>query len=132
MLKQTRTIASIVVSLWLAAAIAGCEPEPNDDVITSARVTLSTPDSVALLQAMGTVSVQCLTNKLTWTSDEWDSISVAFPEVMRGPYNITADGKVAVKINGGKRKVYRFRAANSYVELLNHPSEVKLDIELFQ
>lgn len=81
---------------------------------------------------MGTVSMQCLTNKFTWTENGWDSISVTFPEVMRGPYNITADGKVAVKINGGRRRVYRFRAASSYVEVLDKPSEVKLNIQLFK
>ena len=70
--------------LWLAAFMSACEPEHNDDVRTVARVSLSAPDSVALLQANGTISMQCLSNKLTWTSDEWDSISVNFPEVMRG------------------------------------------------
>lgn len=123
---------NIIWCVWLAALLTGCEPERNDDVLTSARVTLSAPDSIALLQAMGTVSMQCLTNQLTWVSDEWDSISTDFPEVMRGPYSVTIDGKVAVKINGGKRKVYRFRAANSYVEVLDQPSDVKIDIELMQ
>jgi hypothetical protein len=112
--------------------MAGCEPEQHDDILTTARVTLATPDSIALLQAMGTVTVECLTNRMAWTGDEWDSISIVFPEVMRGPYNISADGKVAVKINNGKRKVYRFRAANSYVEFLDQPTDVKLDIELIK
>ncbi len=118
--------------LWLAAFMSACEPEHNDDVLTAARVSLSAPDSIALLQANGTISMQCLSNKLTWTTEEWDSVSVNFPEVMRGPYSIVADGKVAVKINDGRRKVYRFRAANSYVEVLEHPTEVKLDIQLLQ
>ena len=96
------------------------------------QVTLAAPDTIEVLQAKGTVSMQCLTNKFTWTEDRWDSISVIFPEVMRGPYNITVDGKVAVKINGGRRKVYRFRAANSYVEVLDKPSKVKMDIQLFK
>jgi hypothetical protein len=118
--------------LWFTVCLAGCEPEQHDDILTTARVTLATPDSIALLQAMGTVTVECLTNRMAWTGDEWDSISIVFPEVMRGPYNISADGKVAVKINNGKRKVYRFRAANSYVEFLDQPTDVKLDIELIK
>lgn len=110
----------------------GCEPEEHAGVTTALRVTLTAPDSVELLQALGTVSMQCLTNKLTWTTDRWDSLSVTFPEVTRGPYSLAADGKVAVRINGGRRRVYRFRAADSYVEVLERPSHVKAHIQLFR
>lgn len=127
-----RLLLKFIICLWIILPFGSCEPEHNYDVLTSARVTLVAPDSIELLQAMGTVSLQSLTNKFTWTEARWDSISVVFPKVLRGPYNITADGKVAVSIKGGRRKVYRFRAANSYVELLNQPSEVKLDIQLFK
>ena len=125
-------LLKLIISLWIILSFWSCEPEHNYDVLTSARVTLVAPDSMALLQVKGTMSLQSLTNKFTWTEARWDSISVVFPKVLRGPYNITADGKVAVSIKGGRRKVYRFRAANSYVELLNQPSEVKLDIQLFK
>ena len=127
-----RNISAVILCLWLTALFNACEPEHNDDVTTSVQVTLAAPDTIEVLQAKGTVSMQCLTNKFTWTEDRWDSISVIFPEMMRGPYNITVDGKVAVKINGGRRKVYRFRAANSYVEVLDKPSKVKMDIQLFK
>lgn len=118
--------------LSLLGFSTACEPEEHDQVTTSARVTLAAPDSIALLQVKGTVTIQCLTNRLTWTTDEWDSISVCFPKVMTGPYSLSADGKIAVKINQGRRKVYRFRANNNYVEMLDHPSNVKLDILLIQ
>lgn len=118
--------------LSLSGFFAACEPEEHDQVTTSARVTLAAPDSIALLQVKGSVTIQCLTNKLTWTTDQWDSVSVNFPKVMTGPYSLSADGKIAVKINQGRRKVYRFRANNNYVELLDHPSNVQLDILLVQ
>ncbi|RRD00273.1 hypothetical protein [Prevotella sp. OH937_COT-195] len=129
-MKHLNFIYKAKICLWLTVLSCACEPGHNDDITTSARVTLTAPDSIALFRAKGTVTMQCLTNKITWTASEWDSVRVAFPEVMRGPYNITADGKVAVSINGGRRKVYRFRAANSYVEVMKHPPEIKLDIQL--
>lgn len=128
----TKPFFKLIVCLWLTTAFAGCEPEHHYEVLTPARVTLAAPDNIRLLQAAGTVSMQSLTNKFTWTEKQWDSISVVFPQVLCGPYNITADGKVAVSINGGRRRVYRFRAANSYVEVLDRPTEVKLDIQLFK
>lgn len=128
----TRYLLKLITCLWLTIPLWSCEPEHDNDVLTSARVTLSAPDNIELLQSIGTVSMQSLTNKFTWTEAKWDSVSVLFPKVLRGPYNITADGKVAVKINGGRRQVYRFRAANSYVEVLDRPSEVKLNIQLFK
>lgn len=118
--------------LSLTGFSTACEPEELGGVMTSAKVTLTAPDSIALLQVKGTVTIQCLSNRLTWTAEEWDSVSVSFPQVMTGPYSLSADGKIAVKINGGRRKVYRFRANNNYVEMLDHPSDVQLDILLIQ
>ena len=123
-LTLTKPFFKLIVCLWLTTAFAGCEPEHHYEVLTPARVTLAAPDNIRLLQAAGTVSMQSLTNKFTWTEKQWDSISVVFPQVLCG--------KVAVSINGGRRRVYRFRAANSYVEVLDRPTEVKLDIQLFK
>ena len=122
---------TVVFCAVAGAFMSGCDDEYTD-YYTSAQVTVVAPDTVQILQIQGVCAVTCLSNDMSYQSSTWNDKTVTFSNVLRGPYSILVSGTAAITTRAGRREIHNFRASSSYVEFMDHPSSVELQMLLLQ
>lgn len=107
-------------------ATTACHQE-NDDYNTSAVISIKVPDSIYVDKMQGTVTVTNLNNKQSYSSSDFNGTSASM-DIMRGCYSISVTGTVLYHDSLKVVHTRNFRAASSYNEFLEHPSNVSVDI----
>lgn len=121
-------ILGAVIALLAAVALSACHDE-HDDYYTTAIVTIDLPEGYSIGQMQGTVTLTNLNNRQAYSSSTFNGTSVTL-EVMRGVYSADVEGSLRYTDSAGVTHAGNFRAATSHCELLEHPSELHLDIIL--
>lgn len=122
-----QALAAILLMLFLSMLCA-CHDD-HDDYYTTAIVTIDLPEGCTIGQMQGTVTLTNLNNRQTYSSSTFNGTSATL-EVMRGVYSADVEGSLRYADASGAAHTGNFRAATSHCELLQHPSELHLDIIL--
>lgn len=120
-------MAGIVLMLTMLL-LSACHDEHND-YYTTAIVTIDLPEGYSIKQMQGTVTLTNLNNRQTFSTSTFSGTSATL-EIMRGVYSAEVEGSLRYISSDGEVHSSNFRAATSHCELLQHPSELHLDIIL--
>ena len=108
--------------LLLALAVAACAPI-DDDLFTTARITVAATDGTSITG----VQAQVNTRQVTTVAD-FNGTSVTV-ELLRGAYQIDVEGVAACVGNNGATRHRQFRCQSDYTEIVSaHANEVTLNI----
>lgn len=117
-----------MVLMLTTLLLSACHDE-HDDYYTTAVVTIDLPEGCTIKQMQGTVTLTNLNNRQAFSTSTFSGTSVTL-EVMRGVYSADVEGSLRYTDSDGVTHAGNFRAATSHCELLQHPSELHLDIIL--
>lgn len=115
--------------LLFSICLAACQSD-EDELFTTADITLTAGDSITISRAQGTVSLtnlnsQAVTNVTDFTGN------TAHATILRGAYSIYVEGTVEYSRGNGPRQISRFRAYTDYVGLeKENGNAVALNISL--
>lgn len=127
-LRRLRTALTLVAFATVLTAITSCHTD-EDDYTTAISVVIDAPEGISVSQMQGTVTLTNLNNRQTYATSVF-AATTATLELMRGVYSVDVEGSVRYVDANGSVKTTNFRAATSYCEALEHPSEVHLDLIL--
>jgi hypothetical protein len=104
-----------------------CAPV-EDDIFTTARITVSGGDDVSITNVQAQVKLTNVNSRQVTTSADFDGASTTV-EVLRGAYQIDIEGVATCQSAENVIRMRQFRCQSDYVELIGRDvNEVTLNI----
>ena len=116
----------IMVVLMLPLLAIRCT-QKDDDYYTQAMVTLQVPDTITPIEMQGTVVLKNLSNGRSYTVSTCQE-NTATINVLRGAYMMDAEGTIRYRMANGTECVKYYRAAENYIEIVAHPTQIHTNI----
>ncbi len=108
-----KRILMICVAL-LGMVLASCHQD-EDDLFTTAAITLTAEEGTTVERVQGTVQLTNLNTRQVTTTAEFDG-NIARVSLLRGVYSVLVEGSMQYKDAHGATGVRRFRATSDYLE----------------
>ncbi len=108
-------ILSISLTL-LAVLFTACAPV-EDDIFTTARITVSTTDQMSITRVQAQVKLTNINTRQVVTSADFDGASVTI-ELLRGAYQIDIEGVATCLMPEGGTRLRQFRCQRDYAEFI--------------
>lgn len=130
-------MTTLLKSCWIALGLAlllipvlfvACQ-KTHDDYYTQAHIRLLLPENMTIEKMQGNVRLTNLNNRQTFTSSTFDGNQVQ-TDVFRGVYAVDVEGSVRYRDAEGQMKTANFRANTPYVQVLDHPAMIELNVTL--
>jgi hypothetical protein len=118
-------ILYISIVIW-ALVMISCAPV-EDDIFTTARITVTTGDDTAITRVQGQVRLTNVNTRQVVTSSDFEGSSVNV-ELLRGAYQIDIEGVVTCQSSNGQPRARQFRCQSDYAEFISDNSSVTLNI----
>lgn len=108
-----KRILMICVAL-LGMVLTSCHQD-EDDLFTTAAITLAAEQGTTVERVQGTVQLTNLNTRQVTTTAEFDS-NIARVTLLRGAYSVLVEGSMQYKNANGETSVRQFRATSDYLE----------------
>lgn len=108
-----KRILMICVAL-LGMVLASCHQD-EDDLFTTAAITLTAEEGTTVERVQGTVQLTNLNTRQVTTTAEFDG-NIARVSLLRGVYSVLVEGSMQYKDAHGVTGVRQFRATSDYLE----------------
>ena len=108
-----KRILMICVAL-LGMVLTSCHQD-EDDLFTTAAITLAAEQGTTVERVQGTVQLTNLNTRQVTTTAEFDG-NIARVTLLRGAYSVLVEGSMQYKDANGKTSVRQFRATSDYLE----------------
>lgn len=108
-----KRILMICVAL-LGMVLTSCHQD-EDDLFTTAAITLAAEQGTTVERVQGTVQLTNLNTRQVTTTAEFDG-NIARVTLLRGAYSVLVEGSVQYKDANGETSVRQFRATSDYLE----------------
>ncbi len=108
-------ILSISLTL-LAVLFTACAPV-EDDIFTTARITVSTTDQMSITRVQAQVKLTNINTRQVVTSADFDGASATI-ELLRGAYQIDIEGVATCLMPEGGTRLRQFRCQRDYAEFI--------------
>ncbi|MBR5170249.1 MAG: hypothetical protein IKW85_06740 [Muribaculaceae bacterium] len=100
----------------LAVLFTACAPV-EDDIFTTARITVSTTDQLSISRVQAQVKLTNINTRQVVTSADFDGVSATI-ELLRGAYQIDIEGVATCLMPEGGTRMRQFRCQRDYAELI--------------
>lgn len=111
-----KKILMICVAL-LGMVLTSCHQD-EDDLFTTAAITLAAEQGTTIERVQGTVRLTNLNTRQVTNSAEFDG-NIARVTLLRGAYSVLVEGSIQYKDAHGTTAVKQFRATSDYLEFAN-------------
>lgn len=108
-----KRILMIGVAL-LGMVLTSCHQD-EDDLFTTAAITLVAEQGTTVERVQGTVQLTNLNTRQVTTTAEFDG-NIARVTLLRGAYSVLVEGSMQYKDANGETSVRQFRATSDYLE----------------
>lgn len=108
-----KRILMICVAL-LGMVLTSCHQD-EDDLFTTAAITLAAGEGTTVERVQGTVQLTNLNTRQVTTTAEFDG-NIARVTLLRGVYSVLVEGSMQYKDANGETSVRQFRATSDYLE----------------
>lgn len=108
-----KRILMICVAL-LGMVLTSCHQD-EDDLFTTAAITLTAEEGTTVERVQGTVQLTNLNTRQVTTTAEFDG-NIARVTLLRGAYSVLVEGSMQYKDANGETSVRQFRATSDYLE----------------
>lgn len=108
-----KRILMICVAL-LGMVLTSCHQD-EDDLFTTAAITLAAGEGTTVERVQGTVQLINLNTRQVTTTAEFDG-NIARVTLLRGAYSVLVEGSMQYKDANGETSVRQFRATSDYLE----------------
>lgn len=108
-----KRILMICVAL-LGMVLTSCHQD-EDDLFTTAAITLAAEQGTTVERVQGTVQLTNLNTRQVTTTAEFDG-NIARVTLLRGAYSVLVEGSMQYKNANGETGVRQFRAKSDYLE----------------
>lgn len=108
-----KRILMIGVAL-LGMVLTSCHQD-EDDLFTTAAITLTAGEGTTVERVQGTVQLTNLNTRQVTTTAEFDG-NIARVTLLRGAYSVLVEGSMQYKDANGETSVRQFRATSDYLE----------------
>lgn len=108
-----KRILMICVAL-LGMVLTSCHQD-EDDLFTTAAITLVAEQGTTVERVQGTVQLTNLNTRQVTTTAEFDG-NIARVTLLRGAYSVLVEGSMQYKNANGETSVRQFRATSDYLE----------------
>lgn len=108
-----KRILMICVAL-LGMVLTSCHQD-EDDLFTTAAITLAAGEDTTVERVQGTVQLTNLNTRQVTTTAEFDG-NIARVTLLRGAYSVLVEGSMQYKDANGETSVRQFRATSDYLE----------------
>lgn len=108
-----KRILMICVAL-LGMVLTSCHQD-EDDLFTTAAITLAAEQGTTVERVQGTVQLTNLNTRQVTTTAEFDG-NIAHVTLLRGAYSVLVEGSMQYKNANGETSVRQFRATSDYLE----------------
>lgn len=108
-----KRILMICVAL-LGMVLTSCHQD-EDDLFTTAAITLTAEEGTTVERVQGTVQLTNLNTRQVTTTAEFDG-NTARVTLLRGAYSVLVEGSMQYKNANGETSVRQFRATSDYLE----------------
>lgn len=108
-----KRILMIGVAL-LGMVLTSCHQD-EDDLFTTAAITLTAEEGTTVERVQGTVQLTNLNTRQVTTTAEFDG-NIARVTLLRGAYSVLVEGSMQYKDANGETSVRQFRATSDYLE----------------
>ncbi len=108
-----KRILMIGVAL-LGMVLTSCHQD-EDDLFTTAAITLAAEQGTTVERVQGTVQLTNLNTRQVTTTAEFDG-NIARVTLLRGAYSVLVEGSMQYKDANGETSVRQFRATSDYLE----------------
>lgn len=108
-----KRILMICVAL-LGMVLTSCHQD-EDDLFTTAAITLTAEEGTTVERVQGTVQLTNLNTRQVTTTAEFDG-NIARVTLLRGVYSVLVEGSMQYKDANGETSVRQFRATSDYLE----------------
>ena len=108
-----KRILMIGVAL-LGMVLTSCHQD-EDDLFTTAAITLAAGEGTTVERVQGTVQLTNLNTRQVTTTAEFDG-NIARVTLLRGAYSVLVEGSMQYKDANGETSVRQFRATSDYLE----------------
>lgn len=108
-----KRILMICVAL-LGMVLTSCHQD-EDDLFTTAAITLAAEQGTTVERVQGTVQLTNLNTRQVTTTAEFDG-NIARVTLLRGAYSVLVEGSMQYKNANGETSVRQFRATSDYLE----------------
>ena len=108
-----KRILMICVAL-LGMVLTSCHQD-EDDLFTTAAITLAAEQGTTVERVQGTVQLTNLNTRQVTTTAEFDG-NTARVTLLRGAYSVLVEGSMQYKNANGETSVRQFRATSDYLE----------------
>ena len=108
-----KRILMICVAL-LGMVLTSCHQD-EDDLFTTAAITLAAGEGTTVERVQGTVQLTNLNTRQVTTTAEFDG-NIARVTLLRGAYSVLVEGSMQYKNANGETSVRQFRATSDYLE----------------
>lgn len=108
-----KRILMIGVAL-LGMVLTSCHQD-EDDLFTTAAITLAAGEGTMVERVQGTVQLTNLNTRQVTTTAEFDG-NIARVTLLRGAYSVLVEGSMQYKDANGETSVRQFRATSDYLE----------------
>lgn len=108
-----KRILMICVAL-LGMVLTSCHQD-EDDLFTTAAITLAAGEGTTVERVQGTVQLTNLNTRQVTTMAEFDG-NIARVTLLRGAYSVLVEGSMQYKDANGETSVRQFRATSDYLE----------------
>lgn len=98
----------------LGMVLASCHQD-EDDLFTTAAITLAAEQGTTVERVQGTVQLTNLNTRQVTTTAEFDG-NIARVTLLRGVYSVLVEGSIQYKDANGETFVRQFRATSDYLE----------------
>lgn len=108
-----KRILMICVAL-LGMVLTSCHQD-EDDLFTTAAITLAAEQGTTVERVQGTVQLTNLNTRQVTTTAEFDG-NIVRVTLLRGAYSVLVEGSMQYKDANGETSVRQFRATSDYLE----------------
>lgn len=98
----------------LGMVLTSCHQD-EDDLFTTAAITLAAGEGTTVERVQGTVQLTNLNTRQVTTTAEFDG-NIARVTLLRGAYSVLVEGSMQYKDANGETSVRQFRAMSDYLE----------------
>jgi hypothetical protein len=111
----------------LALTAVACAPV-EDDLFTTARITVAAGDDVTVTRVQAQARLTNVNTRQVVTSADFDG-SVVTVELLRGAYQIDIEGVATCRQSDGQSRARQFRCQSDYAEFIHKDSnDITLNI----
>ena len=118
-----KRILMICVAL-LGMVLTSCHQD-EDDLFTTAAITLAAEQGTTVERVQGTVQLTNLNTRQVTTTAEFDG-NIARVTLLRGAYSVLVEGSMQYKDANGETSVRQFRATSDYLEFASKSLNVAI------